>query len=520
MGGSGMQSMMMGSTTQQMMGSRGMGMMGQGTGRGRMVREQKLEEVEKAKADQNTQFAEELYTGRMVLVQAAFPAKEQLELFRVALRKASLAEMVPLIDTDEFRFVNLDIQRRELSPDGQPVSDWEDYDKQMKAELTRLLGVALDVDPPDQELVDNAMIPRHGLCWPLPKLELPYRESDESRYPRPTEIASIKDSLDKLRKLAQETNQRPPSELLNRIKGDVDVLDPFGSMKTEQDSASQEQAKPPAEGEKNPNGELEPVLPENVLVRFADLTVMPGHTYQYRVKVRAANPNYKKKTNLAYASLAKAPDLVANDWAEVPPVKVPYDVNWYAMDKRLDSDHRATLQIQRWLDRWEAETPKERRVGDWVVWDNARFYRGEYIGRSSPVAVPAWSIEKDDFEIAAENPSKASLASKVPVDFTVRHGNARSPALLVDVAGGRLEERVGTRSIKEDTPIQVLVLNPDGRLEMRSTLDDLEDKDRTARFDAYKKRIRDIQQGGGTRRQSLPGMNNLPGGDLFNKGKR
>jgi hypothetical protein len=526
MGGQSLTQQMMGGGMPGMMrgmGMPGMGMAGRGPGAGRMVREAKFQEVEKIKADQTTQIAEELYTGRMVLVQAAFPAKEQLELFRVALRKQSLADMVPLIDTDEFRFVNLDVQRRELSADGRPASNWEDYDKRMKQELGRLLAISVEVDQPDAKLVEYAMIPKRGLCWPLPRLELPYGEPEQSRYPKPTDIASIKESLEKLEKVAQDTNQKPPNELVQRIRGEFDLTDPFGTTK-EQDTASQEQPKPASGGEdkdkeKNadPNAAPEPVLPDKVLVRFADLTVVPGHTYEYRVRVRAANPNYKQKSNLAYAKLASDPEVTASDWAVVPKVTVPYDVNWYAMDKRGGDRDQTVLQIQDWVDvvNPDPKNPKDlRKVGDWAIWDNARFYRGEYIGRVSNVQLPAWSIEKDDFEMAHVSGRQPSLSSTVPVDFTVRQGNARSPALLVDFGGGTLQEKLDTRNIKDDAPIQVLVLNPDGQLEMRTSEDDVKDPVRKDRFDTWKKRLTEIKQGGGRRQQQQPGM---PGGDLFNK---
>ena len=36
-------------------------------------------------------------------------------------------------------------------------------------------------------------------------------------------------------------------------------------------------------------------LPDYCLLRFPDFTVAPGQTYEYRVRVRMANPNYGKK---------------------------------------------------------------------------------------------------------------------------------------------------------------------------------------------------------------------------------
>src|SRR5207244_2008491 len=36
-------------------------------------------------------------------------------------------------------------------------------------------------------------------------------------------------------------------------------------------------------------------LPDHCLVRVVDVDVHPGHTYEYRLKVRMANPNYKRR---------------------------------------------------------------------------------------------------------------------------------------------------------------------------------------------------------------------------------
>src|SRR5262249_33560162 len=52
-----------------------------------------------------------------------------------------------------------------------------------------------------------------------------------------------------------------------------------------------------------------PSVPEYVLVRFFDFTIKPGETYEYRVQVRMANPNYQRTRDVAYPELAKDPEL-------------------------------------------------------------------------------------------------------------------------------------------------------------------------------------------------------------------
>jgi len=240
--------------------------------------------------------------------------------------------------------------------------------------------------------------------------------------------------------------------------------------------------------------------------------VQPKKTYRYGIRVRMANPNHNKK-NVAYASLAKEKEIVAGDWATVPKVTVPSDVNWYAVDKRLDRD-KTYVQIQRWLD--VVVDPKNERnefkVGDWSVYDNAPAFRGEYIGGVHGVNIPTWSPEQEDYVIARNPASRSSRLYVVPVDFTVRKGNARNPALLVDFDGGRREQKLGARNVTDDAPIQVLALTPDGRFEMHTNTDDLQDQERIQRYENWKKRLKEVGQGGNR------GPAGRPGNDLFNKG--
>src|SRR5262249_32997874 len=72
-------------------------------------------------------------------------------------------------------------------------------------------------------------------------------------------------------------------------------------------------------------------LPTNpkALVRFLDVDVEPEATYQYRIQVRMANPNYKQPTKLvAHSGLTRLKELVS-DWVETPRKTVPSDYQFY-----------------------------------------------------------------------------------------------------------------------------------------------------------------------------------------------
>src|SRR5207248_6521101 len=72
----------------------------------------------------------------------------------------------------------------------------------------------------------------------------------------------------------------------------------------------------------------------DALVRFIDPDVVPGKTYQYYVKVFLANPNYKKKADVAFTQLADIPYLESK--IEVTPtITIPKESFLYAGDPHL-----------------------------------------------------------------------------------------------------------------------------------------------------------------------------------------
>jgi hypothetical protein len=142
-------------------------------------------------------------------------------------------------------------------------------------------------------------------------------------------------------------------------------------------------------------------------------------------------------------------------------------------------------------------------VADWVILDNASTRRGEYIGRTADAKVPVWVTEKEAYELALNTKNKRR---RLPIDFTVRRGMGKDPAVLIDYSGGRQVFVDGPTRITDDTPVQLLVLTPDGKLTVRENQADIDNKERKERYDAWKAWIDDVEKG-------RAGNRNAPAGD-------
>ena len=101
-------------------------------------------------------------------------------------------------------------------------------------------------------------------------------------------------------------------------------------------------------------------------------------------------------------------------------------------------------------------------------------------------------MKKEDWDFAR---NASGRSSNIPVDFTVRSPGASQPALLIDYDGGkgRQTHTSGKRLVEDNAPVQVLVLSAEGKLELRSTLEDVNDKERKERYDNWKKRRDEVR---------------------------
>ena len=86
-------------------------------------------------------------------------------------------------------------------------------------------------------------------------------------------------------------------------------------------------------------------------MRFLDVTVQPGKTYEYRVKIKIANPTYGKDDLSVSKEAASEPVLVAPESKEVTQrvgeeevplrVTVADELMYYAVDEKLDQRNLA-----------------------------------------------------------------------------------------------------------------------------------------------------------------------------------
>jgi hypothetical protein len=478
----------------------GEGMMGNRPGAGmpsNMVKRLELMDVDKITNDQSVHFAEDLYPVRMAVVTGTIPFKQQLESFRIALRKRNLNELMSMLDTPEaeFRFAGLEIDRRDLYPDGREKSPWRRYDEEMRTRWKWYLARAMDTEKEDPELSKFwGLQNRGGLIWARPVLVLPYKANDEeSRYPK-IEIPSLKQAIVELEKKGTENAPKVANKWAEKIRLKFDPEnDDLGANAEDENKMDQPDTgtKAPEAEDKNKTGEEEPLVPEKALVRFLDMTVEPGFVYEYRVRVKMHNPNYNKPKEVAYPALAKNKFIVGEN-SEVIRVAVPWETDWYVMDDHPTPD-RLTIQVQRWLGVTTPDPNTDQnyvKVADWCLDDRAMASRGEYIGRPDLVQVPTWNTEKEDWELA-RHPKRGG--QKLQIDFTVRT-NQQFPALLIDYDGGAGRDvRFNGRPVTDTAPVQVLVLTPEGKLEIRTNVEDKEKAERKERFDDWKKRLEAVK---------------------------
>lgn len=483
-------------------------------------------ELKKIQLNKDAKFAEQIYPYQVAVVSAAFPYRQQLENFRKALvRKGTMNELYAAIASGKvpFQFAGFEIQRRVTLPSGriegfsEKDQGWKDFDKDFQDHFIWLLRRTPRFEEEDLKFRQLGII-QEGLSVPRPAL------ARGAKYPtKELEIPSLKKSMEDLERAVKERN-RPPQLPPNRFTKDKkdlnifsanpwgDVPDPNKGMAGPAGELGVGPGGQPPRGVISPESGLptgavqeEPLIPEYVLVRFLDLTVRPGYSYEYRIRVKMANPNFNQQGVVAFSKLAKEKELVATEWSgtEGKPARVPDSQFFYAVDEKPDPARgwrdvvgdrelplRSTpVQVHQWL----PTLPRDRElsVANWVVLERALVHRGETVGRLEPVEVPVWNYEQETDALAV---SARNRTQKVEVDFRVR---ASSPAVLVDFEGGRLAgHKVGGRQLPaDDAPVELLVMAPDGRLIARNSLDDAKDAARTDVHKGWRQWIQDARAG-------------------------
>jgi hypothetical protein len=396
---------------------------------------------------------------RMVMVVSSFPYRKQLEEVRRALHLATLEEA-----QTELAFAGFEIERRPMRADGKPGAEWDKGSiREAHLEVVRASGRRFERE-------ESALEPVifRGLVYALPE------RLDGARYASPDAgLPLLTKTLEKIGSPRQKISQ------------DAEEENPFGRKVEKETKKANFWA-----------------IPEYCLLRFVDVTVEPGQSYQYRFKVRMRNPNFKRDKNLASPELAKS-EFLFSDWVYVSgQIRIPSDFAFYAVDQqevdpfrysktKAPAPDQAVVQLQRWIDIFDEGGIGREPVGEWAVADRVLIHAGEYIGGNHEVELPVWHWLEERFVLASSPADRQK--KRIVIPFTEDHETA---PVLVSFNGGEIR----FNGIQEQVPREVLVLMPNGRLAMRNSVVDEQDPDRREHYQHWRGQVDQIKRIGSGRR--------------------
>jgi len=449
---------------------------------------------------------------RLVTIHAEIPLKKQVDEIRRALRLPSAAEAArwgPYYDGYEVR--------RKVStfgPDGKEdvIQDWAEYN--FEDEYRTRINARRAADHFDEGFLGYFIRYEMALALPLPEL---VTETGVT-YPN-IRLKNILETIEKLREAS-----KPPveaSDILKRVSGGTtrpDLYRPQGAAQTGGYDVWGADAGGPRMGSGDVSmttspsamyvagqGKMfDPMDPNNpkfntpeiehLLLRFVDANVEPGMTYQYQIRLRMRNPNYKHTKEVskpvdAEKEFLDSPWVQLADAITVPSETFLYAADWGAYTRKIKEDHEKEKELQRRLEAKEYQAVvetctwmeqvrtgdggKREPVGAWVVADFP-VGRGEYVGRKSYVKLPLWSSETKAY-VLREIPDK--VIPKIPglkepaqpkgwlMDFTT------NKSILVDFEGGKVRTKIGGKEVVDEVATEMLLLRPDGKLVVKRSLD-------------------------------------------------
>lgn len=504
---------------------------------------------------------------RLVTIHAVVPYKKQLEEMKRALRLQTDAEAKqwgPWYD-------GFEVQRKvsQVMPDGslRVLQNWPADIKDASAnylfeeKYIELIDTRKIADHFDEGYIPYFLKPEMALAMPLPRLA----EGLGVKYPE-VKLKDITDNIDKLKKANRK--EIPASEIQKQVQGmksGKDLYKPkgadlggfgydsnkYGPVAPTGMGSDSGMPVPPVQP-----GKGGPMVPpgygpgggaadtanevENFLLRFVDCDVKPGHVYEYRIRLRMWNPNYKQDAQVANPEFAKESyKTLYSKWLQLEtPITVPAESFLYAHDVKAyrdavdaayprDSkeaevratnsainsllqvkDNQAVLQVATWMEQVRTDAAKREPVGGWVVAEMP-VGRGEYVGRKQFVKLPLWSSELQQYVLREVGEKVTFNAFGRPtavqpkgwlVDFSTK-------SVLVDFEGGRVKTkpRVAFDSkgqvvnsdrpvLDEDAATEVLIVRADGKLVVRSSQRDDDDPNRAGIVKGWAEWLKEVEK--------------------------
>jgi len=292
---------------------------------------------------------------------------------------------------------------------------------------------------------------------------------------------------------------------------------------------------------------------EFILIRFLDPTLLPGEHYKYRCRLVMKNPNFGKEGDMATDSDAAKLEIESPDeWFECPQTaSLPDEFHLYAGDpksyetarteqisaqvevipsalrraaaqrayldfadvKDVAAGKKAVAQVQWWLPQLILPGSNfQEPIGAWVTADLA-VGPGEYVGRKALVPLPLWSSSTGQYVMSSRKLQKGGIhglkADEMPPGQIV---NFTTPNLLIDFDG----RKTPTKDKELDVASELLVMHPDGTVEVLSGVRAEADAGRAKRLDLFTKWVEDVKKRKELGTIPQPG----PGGDGGRGGER
>ena len=493
-----------------------------------------VEEFEKMKGTYRP--AEQALPLRMAIVNASFPYKAQMEEFRNKLKLGSFSEVLndataspedPNVGVNAFRFLGMNVERRKKAADGK-WEEWKPLDIRGNY-LPYATSTGFGFEPEDASIADFIV---NGLM--MPKL----RTFDPEHYPK-ADDAEL--SLVKIKSQVEESARKDKEKLKqSKPRTKQDTFDVFSPAPVATGATGEGPGMaPPAF---NPTGtvgaggfvpgapammpglaqgqDVEPAV--HNLVRFIDVDIQPGETYEYRVQIRMGNPNYKRTKDVASPAYAEGAELLS-EWSKVPIIlSLPEEQSCYLVDQRKedeksfkglyseDSKRQVPMQIHKWFLNTGAAT-QNLSVGDWAVAERVSVFRGEFVGRQVIAKIPLWIYFFEGFGLLPPKFTKGvKTGDGILVDFSPDRKD-RPDFLLVDFEGpeythervksvGPDARQVISKVEDRDRMIEVYIINPLGQLEVHNIVSDRENDYRKSMLESYRIRVKkaeDFMRGGG-----------------------
>ena len=485
--------------------------------------------------------AEQALPLRMAIVNASFPYKAQMEEFRNKLKLGSFAEVLndataspedPNVGVNAFRFLGMNVERRKKTADGK-WEDWKPLDIRGNY-LPFATSTDFRFEPEDPSIADFIV---NGLM--MPKL----RAFDPEHYPK---VDDAELSLAKIKSQVDESARKDKDKLKqSKPRTKQDTFDVFSPAPVASGTTGEGPGMAPLAF--NPNGtvgaggfvpgapammmpglaqgqDVEPAV--HNLVRFIDVDIQPGETYEYRVQIRMGNPNYKRTKDVASPAYAEGAELLS-EWSKIPMVlNLPEEQSCFLIDQRKedektfkgftseDSKRQVPMQIHKWFLNTGAAT-QNLSVGDWAVAERVSVFRGEFVGRQVIAKIPLWIYFFEGFGLLPPKIVKGGTAATktgdgILVDFSPDRKD-RPDFLLVDFEGPEYtHDRVKTagpdakpvvsKVEERDRLVEAYIINPLGQLEVHNIVSDRDNATRKAMLEAYRIRVKkaeDFMRGGG-----------------------